>query len=76
LGITVDGALSWNNHIDVLMKKLSSACYVIRNTKQCMSITVLKAINIPFSLCNELWNHILGKLILQSYYFSSSEGSY
>jgi hypothetical protein len=30
--------------LDVLMKKLSSTCYVIRNKKQHMSITVLEAI--------------------------------
>jgi hypothetical protein len=45
--------------------------------KQYMSITVLKAVYYYFfSLANELWNHILEKLILQLYYFSSSEEGY
>jgi hypothetical protein len=29
----VDGALLWKNHTKILMKKLSKACYVIRNTE-------------------------------------------
>jgi len=37
LGVTMDNILSWNNHIDLLMKKLSTACYIIRNTKTYMS---------------------------------------
>jgi hypothetical protein len=44
LEITVDGASSWKNHIDVLTKRLSRAYYIIRNMKQYMSISVLKAI--------------------------------
>jgi hypothetical protein len=44
LGITLDGALSWKNHIDVISKKLSRACFIIRTMKQHISITVLKAI--------------------------------
>jgi hypothetical protein len=39
LVVTKDIALSWNNHNDLLMKKLSSACYTITNTKKCMSAT-------------------------------------
>ena len=26
LGVTMDNTLSWNNHIDLLVKKLSEAC--------------------------------------------------
>jgi hypothetical protein len=73
LGITVDDALSWKNHINVLSKKLSRAGYVIRNMKQHMSTSVLQAIYYSFSLALVLWTHILGKLIPQSCDFSSSE---
>jgi len=38
----MDNTLSWNNHIDLLMKKLSTACYIIRNTKTYMFLSSLK----------------------------------
>jgi len=44
LGVTVDNTLSWNDHIDLLMKKLGTACYIIRNTKTYMSASSLKMI--------------------------------
>jgi hypothetical protein len=43
LGVKMDNTLSWNN-IDLLMKKLSMACYVIRNAKTYMSASSLKMI--------------------------------
>ena len=48
LGVVVDSALIWKNHIELLVKKLSKACYVIRNMKQYLSITALKAIYYSF----------------------------
>jgi len=33
LEVTINNTLSWNNHIDLLMKKLSMACHIIRNAK-------------------------------------------
>ena len=38
----MDCTLSWNDHIDLLMKKLSTACYIIRNMKTYMSASALK----------------------------------
>ena len=32
-GLTIDITLSWNNRIDLFMKTLSTACYIIRNAK-------------------------------------------
>jgi hypothetical protein len=46
--IMIDGALTWKNHIDLLIKKLSKACYVIRNVKPYMSPSALKAIYYSF----------------------------
>jgi hypothetical protein len=40
--------LSWNNHIDLLMIKLSMACYIIRNPKTYMSASSLKVIYYAF----------------------------
>ena len=44
LGMTINNTLSWNNHTDSIMKKLSKACYIIRNAKTCMSVSSLKMI--------------------------------
>jgi hypothetical protein len=48
LGVTMNNTLSWNNHIDLLMKKLSKACYIIGNAKTYMSASSLKAIYYAF----------------------------
>ena len=48
LGVTMNNALSWNNHIDLIMKKLSKACYLIRNAKTYMFVSSLKVINYAF----------------------------
>jgi hypothetical protein len=48
LGVTVNNTLSWNNHIDLLVKKLSKASYITRNAKTYMSAPSLKMINCAF----------------------------
>jgi len=48
LGVTMDNTLSWNNHIDLLAKKLSTACYIIRNAKTYMPASSLKMIYYAF----------------------------
>ena len=48
LGVTMNNTLSWNNHIDLLMEKLSKACYIIRNVKTYMSALSLKVIYYAF----------------------------
>ena len=47
LGMTMNNTLSWNNHIDSIVKKLSRACYIIRNAKTCMSVSSLRMISMP-----------------------------
>ena len=44
LRVTMYNTLSWNNHIDILTKKLSMACYKIRTAKTYMSALSLKII--------------------------------
>jgi len=44
----MNNTLSWNNHIDLLVKKLSKACYIIRNAKSYMSVPSLKMIYYAF----------------------------
>jgi hypothetical protein len=44
LGLDVASSLSWNNHIDQMMIKLSRACYAIRYLKHLMSHDTPRAI--------------------------------
>jgi hypothetical protein len=55
LGLIVDSTLSWKPHIDHLINKLSTTCYVIRSVKPYVSINVIM-IYMPFPLpcCNDL----------------------
>jgi hypothetical protein len=39
LGLVIDNTLSWNLHIDIVMKKLTSVCYMIRSAKPYMSFS-------------------------------------
>ena len=48
LGLTMDNTLSWNTHIDLLVKKLSMAFYIIRNAKTYISASSLKMIYYVF----------------------------
>jgi hypothetical protein len=48
LVVTMDNTLSWNNHVDLLVKKLRTACYIIRNAKSYMSASSLKMIYCVF----------------------------
>jgi hypothetical protein len=44
----MNNTLSWNNHVHLLMKKLSKAYYIIRNAKTYMSASSLKIIYYAF----------------------------
>jgi hypothetical protein len=46
--VTMNNTLLCNNHIDLLMKKLSKASYIFRNAKTCMSASSLKVIYYAF----------------------------
>jgi hypothetical protein len=48
LVVTMNNTLSWNNHTDLLMKKLGKACYIIRNAQTYMSAASLKVIYYAF----------------------------
>jgi len=48
LGVTMNNTLSWNNHIELLVKKLSKACYIVRNAKTYISAPSLKMIYYTF----------------------------
>ena len=44
IGLTIDSMLSWRTHIDQLIIKLTTACYVIRSLKPYMSHKTLLSI--------------------------------
>jgi hypothetical protein len=44
LGLDIDSFLSWKNHIDQMMIKLSTACYAVRYVKHFMSQDKLRTI--------------------------------
>jgi hypothetical protein len=44
LGLNIDDKLSWKNHINYLVTKLSSACFIIRAIKHIMSLRSLRMI--------------------------------
>jgi hypothetical protein len=41
----IDDTLTWDNHIDQLISRLNSACYVIRSVKEIMSMNALRMLN-------------------------------
>jgi hypothetical protein len=48
LGINIDSALSWKNHITNLSGKLNKACYAVRAIKPLMSQESMKMIYYPY----------------------------
>jgi hypothetical protein len=44
LGLIIDDNLSWKNHIDHLMSKLSSACFAVRTVKFIISQKALRIV--------------------------------
>ena len=44
LGLIIDDLLSWNQHIDQVTRKLSSATYALRHMKNSLLIDILKII--------------------------------
>jgi len=48
LGITVDNAFSWKQHIDTIIPKLNKACFIIRRLKLILSNFALKMVYYAF----------------------------
>ena len=44
LGLYVDSTLSWKNHVEQIIHKLSAACYAMRSVKPFMSQETLKIV--------------------------------
>jgi hypothetical protein len=43
-GLIMDSFLSWKQHIDYVIKKISIACYALRNIKHFISLDTLKLV--------------------------------
>jgi hypothetical protein len=54
LGLTIDSTLTWKRHIENVMNKLCTACYMIRNIKPFMSVNTLKTVY--YSYCHSVIN--------------------
>jgi hypothetical protein len=48
LGMILDNTISWKKHIESFKGKLNKACYIIRKSKQYLSITALKMVYYAF----------------------------
>ncbi|GFG29899.1 hypothetical protein Cfor_02255, partial [Coptotermes formosanus] len=44
LGLIIDDTLSWRQHIDQIISKISTACYALRNIKHVVPLDTLKVI--------------------------------
>jgi len=44
LGIYLQDSINWSCHIDYIIRKLSSACYVMRSVRPIMPINTLKTV--------------------------------
>jgi hypothetical protein len=44
LGLITDDTLSWKQHMDLIVKKMTSACYALRQVKYFLSSDILKLI--------------------------------
>jgi hypothetical protein len=44
LGLKIDNFLTWKNHIDVLLNKLNTSCFIIRSVKSILPLETLKVV--------------------------------
>ena len=58
LGLTLDDSLTWKQHTDLLIKKMSSASYALRQVKYSLPIDTLLR---PCTRHYELWCNLLGQ---------------
>jgi uncharacterized protein YlbG (UPF0298 family) len=48
LGLIIENSLPWEGHIEEVIKKLSTACYMLRNIKPFVSRNILKIIHYSY----------------------------
>jgi hypothetical protein len=62
LGLTIDDTLSWNLHINGIMKRLTSVCYMVRAVKLNVLFFINNDLLFSVSFCLSLWYFILGNV--------------
>ena len=63
LGTYIHDSINWSCHIEHIIPKLSSACYIMRSIKPFISLNTLKIIySLYFNTIIKLWFTFLGKL--------------
>jgi hypothetical protein len=61
LGLTIQSNMTWDGHIKNLVKKLNTACYMIRNVKQIVCMKTLKSVYFSyFQFCHDIWHNVPG----------------
>jgi hypothetical protein len=50
LGLTIDSTLTWERHIENIINKVCTTCYMIRNIQPFMSVNTLKIVYYSFIL--------------------------
>jgi hypothetical protein len=56
LGLKLDKNISWKNHVQKTIPKLSSACYLVRRMYPCCNSNTLKMIYFAYFI--PLWNMV------------------
>jgi hypothetical protein len=50
LGLIIQNDITWDGHVQIINKKLNTACYMIRNVKRMVSMKTLKVFTLHFSI--------------------------
>jgi hypothetical protein len=48
LGLIIENSLTWEGHIEEVIKKLSTACYMLRNIEPFLSTNILKIVSYSY----------------------------
>jgi hypothetical protein len=63
VGLTIDNALSWKQHIDLVANGLSYACYALQNEKYIVICNYTASLFCSHTVHHELWYNPLGCLL-------------
>jgi hypothetical protein len=62
LGIHVNDSLNSSCHVESIIPKLSSACYIVKSIKPYMPINTMKTLLLLFQYYYELWFILMGNI--------------
>jgi len=67
LGLQLDKQITWQNHIQLLLRKLSSACLLMRQLYYILNTDSLKLINFADFHSVVTWHNILGFIFTRGF---------